>query len=133
LKRRAVMNYRRRFLDDRAVQLRWVDPRLSRVRVAGIVNYLLSRGWRQVPPDRPHTLVFQEPGESEREPLYQWVPESEAGRDFPARVYELLAAVAEVEDRYAGDVLTDVLRHSAATASTSNGPGTTANVEPAPR
>ena len=105
-----MTSYECRFLDDREVQRRWTDPRLFRVRVADLQAYLLRHGWQPAPPDRPHVLVFREPEVGEDGPLYQWVPDSENYRDYPARVYELLAAVAEIEDRYAGDVLTDVLR-----------------------
>ena len=41
--------------------------------------------------------------------MYQWIPASESVRDYFQRVYELVAAIAEVEDRYAGDVLSDIL------------------------
>lgn len=106
-----MLTYTRRHLDDNTLARRWADPRLAQVRVADIRDYLLGKGWKPAPPDRPNVLVFQEPVVDEEGPLYQWLPDSEQGRDYPARVYELLAAVAEVEDRYAGDVLTDILQH----------------------
>jgi hypothetical protein len=62
-----------------------------------------------VPPDRPGFLVFEEPGTTEGGPLYQFVPESERWEGYPAQVYDLLAALAAIEDRYAGDILTDIL------------------------
>jgi hypothetical protein len=55
------MQYARRFLDDRDVRRHWTGPRLYQVRVANVVAYLLSKGWKPVPPDRPHVRVFQEP------------------------------------------------------------------------
>src|SRR5258707_971641 len=91
---------------------RCIDPRLYAVRVADLQAYLLRNGWKPVAPDRPHVLVFQEPGTEEGGPVYQFVPDSEQGRDYPAQVYELIAALAEIEDRYAGDVLTDLLRQA---------------------
>ena len=105
-----MIQYSSRYLDDRAVRQRWLDPRLYQVRVADIQDYLLRKGWKIVPPDRHHVLVFQEPVVTESGPLYQFVPDTEERRDYPARVYELLAALAEIEDRYAGDVLTDILQ-----------------------
>src|ERR1700694_4872403 len=103
-----MIKYHRRYLDDREVHRRWIDSRLCAVRVADLQAYLLRKGWKPVAPDRPHVLVFQEPGTEEDGPRYQFVPDSEQGRDYPAQVYERIAALAEIEDRYAGDVLTDV-------------------------
>jgi hypothetical protein len=105
-----MTKYYGRYLDERERHRRWLDPRLHQVRVANIVAYLQSRGWKPVPPDRPHVLIFQEPVLDPDGPLYQSVPENEHGRDYLFRIYELIAAVAEIEDRYAGDVLTDILR-----------------------
>jgi hypothetical protein len=116
------MPYYRRHLDDRQVHRRWVDPRIHAVRIADIRTYLLRKDWKEVPPDQPGVLVFEEPVVSEDGPLYQWIPDSEQRREYFQSVYELLAALAEIEDRYAGDVLTDVLEHSDARALSANGP-----------
>lgn len=116
------MAYYRRHLDDRQIHRRWVDPRLFSVRVAGIRAYLLGKGWKAAPPDRPGALVFEEPCAGPDGPLYQWFPDSEERRDYPQAVYELLAALAEIEDRYAGDVLTDLLEATPAPAAVSGLP-----------
>jgi hypothetical protein len=105
-----VIEYRCRYLDDREKQRRWIDPRLYSVRVPQLRSYLLSRGWQEVPADRPGYLVFQEPASEGTERLYQFVPESADWDGYPAQVYDLIAALAEIEDRYAGDVLTDILQ-----------------------
>lgn len=107
-----MIQYSRRHLDDHEVHRRWIDPRLRQVRVASIVAYLRSKGWKPMPPESPHELVFQEPVLDPDGPLYQWVPVTEQRRDYLARIYELLAALGEIEDRYAGDVLNDILRQS---------------------
>lgn len=107
-----MMKYYRRYLDDRDVHRRWLDPRLYQVRVASIVAYLRSKGWKQAPSDSQHDLVFQEPVLTAEGPLYQWIPVTEQRQDYFARIFELLAALGEIEDRYAGDVLTDILRQS---------------------
>src|SRR5205814_434947 len=104
-----MIQYRRRLLDEPEKHRRWIDPRLPSVRVEDLCAYLRGKGWRQVPTDRPGFLVFQEPSLGEAGPLYQFVPESEGWEGYPAQVYELLAALAMIEDRYAGDVLEDVL------------------------
>lgn len=108
-----MTKYRRRYLDDREKHRRWIDPRLSTVRVPQLCAYLRSKGWEEVPTDRPGFLVYQEPGSTGAEPLCQFVPEADDWDGFAAQVYDLIAGVAEVEDRYAGDVLTDVLRQPA--------------------
>jgi hypothetical protein len=104
-----MIKYRRRFLDDQEKQRRWIDPRLYAVRVEDLEAYLTGKGWTEVSPDRPGFRVFQEPGTTESTALYQFVPESDQWDGYAAQVYELLAALAMIEDRYAGDVLTDVL------------------------
>ena len=95
----------RRHLDDCQVHQRWLDPGLPTVRVRDLRAYLLSKGWEIIPTDQPRELVFREPDVSEDGPLYQWIPATEKERDFVQRMYEVVAAIAEVEDRYAGDVL----------------------------
>src|SRR5947209_11795400 len=99
-----MTRYYSRYLDERSVRRRWTDPRQDTVRVPDIQAYLMRKGSKPVPPDRPGVLVFQEPGSPEGGPFYQFVPETEQRRDYAARIYELLAALADIEDRYAGDV-----------------------------
>lgn len=127
-----MIQYYSRYLDDRDVFQRWLDPRLRRVRVADIQTYLLRKGWKPVPPDRPYVLVFQEPTVSEQGPLYQFVPETEQRRDYVARIYELIAALSEIEDRYAGDVLTDIL-HQSPDSVPADGSGVPLSIEPSPK
>ncbi|MHB1571941.1 MAG: hypothetical protein ACYC0H_22420, partial [Solirubrobacteraceae bacterium] len=116
-----MIEYTIRYLDDREILRRWMDPRVSSVRVAQIQAYLLRKGWKQVPSDRPHVLVFEEPKKHDDESFYQFVPDTEQRRDYPRRIFELLAVLAESENRYAGDVLSDILQHTGDAAFT-NGP-----------
>lgn len=125
------MKYASRYLDDRQILRRWMDPRLPGVRIAQIQGYLLRKGWKQVPPDRPHVLVFQEPVQSDEGPLYQFVPDSEQRRDYPTQIYELLAALAEIEDRSAGEVLTDMLHPVSSGSVSANGPDVAIPTTPA--
>src|SRR5262245_41695997 len=99
-----------------------MDPRLSSLRLADIRAYLLRKGWREVEPDRP-VVVFEEPTASEDGPLYQWVPDSEQRREYPQAMYELLAAVAEVEGRHAGAVLDEIFAAPENRANPANGGG----------
>lgn len=127
-----MIQYYSRYLDDRAVFQRWLDPRLRKVRVADIQTYLLRKGWKPAAPDRSYVLVFQEPTLSGQGPLYQFVPDTEQRPDYLTRIYELLAALGEIEDRYAGDVLTDILRQPPESVP-ANGPGVPLPIEPAPK
>jgi hypothetical protein len=74
--------------------------------------YLRERGWRELPSDREHFLIVAEPsGEMvEGVPLCQFVPDSEAYDDYPARLFELLTGLAEIEERLASEVIDDILR-----------------------
>jgi hypothetical protein len=103
------MRYSRRHLDDSQVHRRWIDPRIYHVQLADIRHYLRRKGWTEVAPDRPGVIVFQEPTVGEDGPLYQWIPDSEQERGYSQAIYELVAALAESEDRYAGFVLTEIL------------------------
>ncbi len=125
-----MTTYYRRHLDDRQVHQCWIDPRLYTVRVADLREYLLRKGWKEVTPDRPGVFVFEEPAASEEGSLYQWFPDSEERRDYSQALYELLAALAEMEDRSAGDVLSDILEPSHRAASSPNGPRTPAQADP---
>jgi hypothetical protein len=104
--------YPRRFIDPVQQYRRWIDPRYRSLRLADVKAYLQERGWRELPSDREHFLIFAEPsGEMvDGVPLCQFVPASEAYDDYPARMFELLTGVAEVEERPAAAVIDDILR-----------------------
>jgi hypothetical protein len=127
-----MIKYHSRYLDERDKRRRWIDPRLYSVRTPDLRAYLLHKGWKEVPSDRPGFLVFEEPTVGADGPLYQFVPETE-WEGYAAQVYELLAALATLEDRYAGDVLTDILRFRAADAPAANGPAVPTKAERAPK
>ena len=65
-----------------------------------VVAYLRQRGWTEVPPDRPACLVFQEPPgqDSDDDPFYQFVPDSEKIGNYARMMFELLTGVAEFSD-----------------------------------
>lgn len=93
---------------------RWVDPRVSQVRVAGVRSYLLGRGWHPQSYPGPELLVFQGPADDDGQPIVQVLPSSEQMRDFPLRVEELIAALSVLEDRPPGDIVSDILREGSA-------------------
>jgi hypothetical protein len=107
-----TMKYLRRAIDPQRQYRRWIDPRVRTLRLADVTAYLRSRDWKELPPDRPGLLAFQEPtGELVNgRPLCQFVPNSEAYEDYPLRLFELLTGLAEFEDRQAADVIEDILR-----------------------
>lgn len=109
-----MVKYYRQWIEPERYLPRWLDPRLDSVRVADVRAYLLRRGWKPVPPDRPQTLVFQEPPDvtEGEKPLYQFVPDSEHYKDYRWRLVELITALACIEDRYAVEVLNDILQHT---------------------
>jgi hypothetical protein len=106
-----TLRYARRFIDPNNQYRRWIDPRIHNLHVGEVVAYLLQRGWKELPTDRPGFRVFQEPtGEaSNGKPLCQFVPDGE-GVDLPLRMFELLTGLAEVEDRQASAVIDDIVR-----------------------
>jgi hypothetical protein len=89
---------------------RWVDPRVMRVRVADVRAYLQHRGWAERPGPRPQQLVFEEPAGNPNGPAIVSLPSSEQFADYPQRILEVVTELAEMEDRYAVDVLDDILK-----------------------
>jgi hypothetical protein len=55
------------------------------------------------------------------------------GARYTQCVIELITDLARAEDRYAVDVLNDILRHAAAEAASANVPAAATKTEPAPR
>jgi hypothetical protein len=89
---------------------RWVDPRVAQVRTADVQRYLVARGWKPKPSPRPQLLMFEEPAGRERKPIIQTVPASERGSDYRDGIVRVITNLAVIEDRYAVDVLNDILR-----------------------
>ena len=111
----------------------WIDPRVRSVRVAEVEAYLLRRGWKAAPSPRTQVRCFEGPPDSTDEPPVLAMPSAERGSDYVQRIIELLTDLALLEDRYAGDVLTDILQ-PATPASPRNGQegvGQGSPVEPA--
>lgn len=88
---------------------RWVDPRVATVRVADVQAYLQQRGWKLRPAPRPRQLAFEAPTDSALGPAILYVPASEQSADYSQRILEVVTGLAEIEGRYAVDVLNDIL------------------------
>jgi hypothetical protein len=108
----------------------WVDPRVQRLRAADVRAYLLAHDRKPQPYPGPELWVFAGPPDDEGEPIIQVVPSSEQFRDFRLRVEELIGALSVLEDRPAGDILTDMLPASAATSPGAPGQRDGANSPP---
>jgi hypothetical protein len=106
------MQYLRRSIDPRDQYRRWIDPRHRSLRLNDVVAYLLGRGWKRLPPDRPGLQAFQEPGgESVNgKPVCEFVPDSEEYDNYAMLMFELITGLAEYEDRQASEVIDDILR-----------------------
>jgi hypothetical protein len=103
--------YLRRAPDPERPYRRWIDLRYRALRIVDMVDYLVDRGWKEIPPDRPGFRAFQEPGgiEEDGRPCCQFVPDREES-DLPRWMFELLSGLAEVEDRQASAIIDDILR-----------------------
>ena len=107
-----TMQYLRRTIDPRDRYRRWIDPRLGSLRLEDVIGYLLRRGWKQLPPDRPGLLAFQEPSGNlvNGKPVCQFVPDSDEYDSYSMQMFELITGLAEYEDRQASEVIDDILR-----------------------
>ncbi len=106
---------------------RWVDPRVWSVRVADLRAYLQRKGWTACPAPRPQQLAFEEPAGNPDGSARLYVPESEQSSDFPQRMLEVVTSLAEIEDRYAVEVLDDILQSQ--TSGDPNGAGMRSSTE----
>ncbi len=100
---------------------RWIDPRVNLVKPESLHAYLRARGWREKPSSRPQLLLFEEPAERGQAPVVQAVPAKEGGSDYTDSVIRAITNLAAIEDRFAGDVLRDVLEHAAVDHDAMNG------------
>lgn len=90
-------------------QSAWVDPRIDRVSVDNVRDYLLSHGWQLQPFPGPELLVFEGPKDDDGEPIVQVLPSSERLRDYRMRVEDLIGALSIIEGRPAVEILLDML------------------------
>src|SRR5262249_48911606 len=93
---------------------RWVDPRVDSVRLIGVRNYLLGRGWLLSPNPNPNLLRFERPSDKNGKPSFYMVPASDRFSDFAQSITYLITTLSEIEDRHPVDVLNDILRHQSA-------------------
>jgi hypothetical protein len=90
----------------------WVDPRVTRVRAAGLESYLLAHGWKRVPHPRKQLMVFEGPLDDDGEPFILVAPSSERFRDFTSGIVRVIESLYVIEDRHAVEILNDILKES---------------------
>jgi hypothetical protein len=80
--------------------------------------------------NRPLTLVFQEPDPTpEGGYFYQFVPATEPFDNYPQQIFELVSALAAIQDCPAVEVLQDILRASVGAQPNGVGPGSATPAE----
>ena len=110
----------------------WIDPRILQVGPEAVQAYLLAHGWENLGPAAvPDMLMFETPEPRGDKPNVLLSLKLEHGSQVQ-RLIELVTQVALYEDRWAVDVLGDMLRQPVA-AAPANGPAAPAKGEAAPK
>lgn len=111
---------------------RWIDPRITQVRPEMAQNYLLSRGWKLLgPAANPVMLMFEAPGGGDNAPTVLLPLRIDDG-SLLQRMIDLAAELSRFEDRWAVDVLSDILRQPSESVPT-NASGVPLSIEPTPK
>jgi hypothetical protein len=106
----------------------WIAPRILQVRPEAVRAYLLSHGWEYLGPAAvPDMLMFDTPQPRGDKPNVLLPLKLEEGA-YVQRLIELVGDVALHEDRWAVDVLNDIL-HQSVESVPSNGPAVTAGAK----
>lgn len=88
----------------------WIDPRVARVHPGEFLSYLSRHGWKETPSNLALMRVFQcEQGDR------VFVSLAESEDRYLQYVIEAVTQLARVEDRFAGDVLAELLSTPAPT------------------
>jgi hypothetical protein len=92
---------------------RWVDPRVSQVKVANLRSYLEAHGWQLKPFPRPQALKYEGPPDDEGEPIVLMAPSSEKLSDYRWGVVSIITTLSVLEDRHPVEILNEILGHDA--------------------
>jgi len=91
----------------------WIDPRILRVSPAATRQYLADHGWRPLgPAANPELLRFDGPGAAGDEAPSVLLPTRLDEGPLSQRMIDLVGEVALFEGRWAGEVITDILKHA---------------------
>jgi hypothetical protein len=85
----------------------WVDPRICSVRAENLRSYLLAHGWHLRSQPRPELLFFENEQNHNGDILS--FPASENASDYLQRIIEVLTVLAAQAQRYAVEILDEVL------------------------
>lgn len=108
---------------------RWIDPRITQVRPEAAEAYLLRRGWKRLGPAiNPLMLRFEAPGGGKDAPTV-FLPLRIDEGSLLQRMIDLVADLSRFEDRWAVDVLSDIL-HQSSESVPSDGSGVSLPIEP---
>jgi hypothetical protein len=111
----------------------WIDPRIVQVRPAEAKTYLLRRGWKALgPANNPLLEMFEGPGEGDNTPSVLVPLELDQG-PMLQRMIDLVSDLAHFEDRWAVDVLNDILHQPNAESVPAMGTNVPEKAEPATR
>jgi hypothetical protein len=111
----------------------WIDPRIVQVRPDDAKAYLLRHGWKALGPAiNPLLLMFEGPGKDD-ETLTALVPLELDDGPMLQRMIDLVSELARFEERWAVDVLSDILGQPVGGVVTANGPIAGARAEPVVR
>jgi hypothetical protein len=83
----------------------WVDPRVKLIRSKQMIAYLRRQQWIEEGLVRKHFLCFRHPTKKSA----VFLPTLEDGDDYGLCIFEAVTELSRIEDRFAGDVLTDLL------------------------
>jgi len=111
----------------------WIDPRVTKVRSEDVQAYLTRHGWKSASPAAdPHLLRFERAGGTDDAPTL-FVPVEVRTGSLLERMIECVADLARYEDRWASDVVSDLLRQPADEPTAPNGPAAASQTQPATR
>ncbi len=110
----------------------WIDPRIVQLRPGQAQAYLQGHGWKLIgPAQNPLFLLFAAPGQGEDGPSVLVPLQLDQG-PMLQRMIEVVEDVARHEDRWAVEVLNEMVRQPADLAP-ANGPAAPAKAEVAPK
>jgi hypothetical protein len=87
----------------------WVDPRVLQLKATDAEAYLANHGWKPMTPYSTNVTAYSRSGDAADGPIV-YVPTRYEAIEYPQRMIELVAALAFAEDRWAVDVLSDILQ-----------------------
>lgn len=86
----------------------WIDPRVQEIRPTQLLAYLAAKHWSETRAHHPSMRAFRD-GHGHGDVL---VPKATAYDRYVQDIIDAVTLLAKAEDRYAGEVLTDLLGQS---------------------